>query len=222
MIEMPRQRMVKPEFFESDTLAECSIAARLLFIGLWVMSDDKGNCKMNVRKLKRQVFPYDGMSDDEFAEYLIQLEAESCIKGYEVDGERYINVPNFSIYQTVNRPSKSTIPEPPKAIEKVKRTTAIKEWLSAHTQLTDGEYSVSAHPKERNKEGSCCLTTTTSNSGSVGAEAGEPAPPSPPDDSKVPCCPLCSAPVKFDPVSFKWRCKLCGEIKAPEYREAVA
>ena len=49
---MPRQRMVKPDFFDSGSLAECSRSARLAFIGLWVMGDDNGNVKFSVRKLK--------------------------------------------------------------------------------------------------------------------------------------------------------------------------
>ena len=40
---MSRQRMVKPEFFDSESLAKCSMAARLAFIGLWVEADDFGH-----------------------------------------------------------------------------------------------------------------------------------------------------------------------------------
>ena len=58
--------------------------------------------------------------------------------------------------------------------------------------------------------------------GSDGAEADESAPSSPQDDSKIPCCPLCSKPVRFDPVTFKWRCGMCGEVKQPEYKEVAA
>ena len=59
-------------------------------------------------------------------------------------------------------------------------------------------------------------------SGSDGGGADETAPPSPQDDTKIPCCPLCSKPIRFDPVTFKWRCAMCGEVKAPDYKEVAA
>ena len=42
------------------------------------------------------------------------------------------------------------------------------------------------------------------------------------DDTKVPCCPLCARRLKFDPRSLKWQCPECGDVNAPDYREAVA
>ena len=82
---MPRQRMVKPDFFDSGSLAECSRSARLAFIGLWVMGDDNGNVKFSVRKLKKQIFPFDDMPDADFVSLLAELERVGCIKAYEVD-----------------------------------------------------------------------------------------------------------------------------------------
>ena len=163
-MEMPRQRMVKPEFFDSESLGACSMAARLLFIGLWVMGDDYGNVKMQPSRLKMNIFPYDAITDSEFLGLLRELEQTGCIKGYEVDGERYVNVPNFSVYQTVNRPSKSSVPEPPKSTAKAKRTRVVEEWSKGHGALTESnvdnsvnidafnEPSMSTHP-ERKKEG---------------------------------------------------------------------
>ena len=112
---MPRQRMIKPEFFMSDSLAEVHPMARYLFIGLWVLADDSGNLKYSPRKIRLQVFPFDDVSDTEIARQLAALEGVGCIYGYEVDGERYITIPNFGTYQTINRPSKSTIPAPQNA-----------------------------------------------------------------------------------------------------------
>lgn len=103
---MPRQRMVKPDFFDSGSLAECSRSARLAFIGLWVMGDDNGNVKFSVRKLKKQIFPFDDMPDADFVSLLAELERVGCIKAYEVDGEEYVSTVNFKVYQTVKNPSR--------------------------------------------------------------------------------------------------------------------
>ena len=78
-------------------------------------------------------------------------------------------------------------------------------------------------PKTKEKEKEKVLDSYNSypnTSASGGADADDSAPPS--ADSRVPCCPLCGSSVRFDPATFKWRCKLCGEIKEPDFREAVA
>lgn len=106
-----RQRMVKPEFFDSESLAECSIPARLAFIGLWVQSDDYGRIKAQYNRLKARIFPFDKMTVARFVGLLQELEAVGCIQGYEVDGEQYISIPNFSFYQYIKKPSGSLLPE---------------------------------------------------------------------------------------------------------------
>lgn len=109
---MARQRMIKPEFFTSESLAECSSYARLCFIGLWVFADDYGREKFSPRVLKSQIFPLDDMTVDEFIGCMCELEEVGCIRLY-TDGENvYYEVPNFSIYQTVKNPSKTNIPQP--------------------------------------------------------------------------------------------------------------
>lgn len=108
---MSRQRMVKPEFFDSESLAKCSMAARLAFIGLWVEADDFGHLKAQFGRLKARIFPFEKMSETKFISLLGELEEVGCIRGYEVEGERYIDIPHFSDYQYVKKPSKSMIPE---------------------------------------------------------------------------------------------------------------
>jgi hypothetical protein len=56
---------------------------------------------------------------------------------------------------------------------------------------------------------------------SVGAAVAGATPPSA-DDTRIPCCPLCSKRLRFDPSTLKWNCELCGEVKEPDYREAIA
>ena len=148
---MPRQRMIKADFFDSGSLAQVSILARYLFIGMWVFADDKGNLKYQTLKLRKQVFPYDEMDEETFVDALVSLEDVGCIYGYEIDGERYIAIPNFLTYQTINRPSSSTIPEP----ETVTNKHLIRLWKTVENYNTHGvfsEYSVSTH-HERKKEG---------------------------------------------------------------------
>lgn len=119
---MPRQRMIKPDFFDSGSLAECTRDARLVFVGLWVMADDKGNMKFNERKLQKQLFPYDDLDPRMLMVWLAELEDVGCIKAYEAQGDVCISVPNFLTYQTIKNPSKTTVPEPPKGLKDGPRT----------------------------------------------------------------------------------------------------
>lgn len=158
---MPRQRMVKPEFFDSESLGLCSVGARLLFVGLWVMGDDYGNQKAQLTKLQLRIFPYDEMEPDHFVDLLCELEAVGCIKGYEVAGERYINVPNFGSYQTVRKPSKTNVPEPPEGVKKALVTSVMHKWRTSAAPVPSDDGStppVTHHDAtsdpERKKEGS--------------------------------------------------------------------
>lgn len=124
---MPRQRMVKPDFFDSGSLAACTIPARLVFIGLWVMADDKGNMKFEERKLTRQLFPYDDMDPRMLMVWLAELEDVGCIKVYEPHGDVCISIPNFLTYQTIKNPSKTTVPAPPESLREGPRT----DWFTS-------------------------------------------------------------------------------------------
>ena len=187
---MARQRMIKPEFFDSESLAACSIAARMAFIGLWVEADDYGRLKAQYTRLKTRIFPYDRMSGGKFFSLLKELEGVGCIRGYEVDGEQYIDIPNFAVYQTVKKPSKTTNPE-------------YQEQYS--TPLVPHQCPTS-NPKERKKEG-VSLDKDTPKEGQAegGAVAGEPAPP---------VCPVCGSVSKWDEAHGWWECGECVAVIA--------
>ena len=227
---MPRQRMVKPEFFDSESLAMCSITARLCFIGLWVTSDDYGNQKAQLTRIQHRIFPYDNMPQDDFLELLCELEAVGCIKGYEIDGDRYITVPNFSSYQTVRKKSSTNVPEPPNQTKKAHTTNVIRGWRTcnapvAHYDGSDTQvthYDGTSIPEINNQPSNFLLRKKIAKEGdgTCGADADKSAPHEP-DESMVPCCPLCSKTLRFDPSTLKWQCELCGDVKEPVYREAV-
>lgn len=125
--------MIKPDFFDSGSLAECSHSARLLFIGLWVMGNDRGCQKWAPRKMMRQVFPYDDVSPAEFLGWMAELEAVGCVMHYRAGGEDCVLVPNFGTYQTVKNPSKSTVPEPPEGLASSRGTDWFQRLLAEFT-----------------------------------------------------------------------------------------
>jgi hypothetical protein len=61
---MARIRSIKPEFWTSEKVMECSLQARLFFIGLWNFCDDYGRHPTSAKQLKALVFPGDNIAPD--------------------------------------------------------------------------------------------------------------------------------------------------------------
>ena len=135
---MARSRMIRPEFFDDEKLSECSVRARLLFIALWVNSDDYGVVKGNPKWLRAQAFPYDDVTSKDIQEDLESLERCHCILPFSVSDEKFYYIRNWNKYQKVNRPSKSSRnPEPPQEIFKENLGALTESSLSAQEVLTD-------------------------------------------------------------------------------------
>ena len=107
---MPRARNIKPGFFMNEELAECDLAARLVFIGLWSLADREGRLEDRPKRIRAFVFPYEDYDVDEL---LNQLQEHGFILRYEVDGNKYIQVLNFKKHQKPHpREAASDIPPP--------------------------------------------------------------------------------------------------------------
>ena len=107
---MPRARNIKPGFFMNEDLAECDLAARLLFIGLWCLADREGRLEDRPKRIGAFVFPYEQYDIDNL---LDQLAERGFIIRYQVDGKKYIQVVNFKKHQNPHvREAASEIPAP--------------------------------------------------------------------------------------------------------------
>lgn len=135
---MARIRTVKPEFWTDEKIVECSLASRLLFIGLFNFADDKGCMERSPKRIKMQVFPADTI---ECEPLIMELITHGLLTEYSVNGNQYLYIPGFLKHQKINRPSKSAIPLPPEFTETDEELD--KESLSAHGEFN--EDSVSAH-----------------------------------------------------------------------------
>lgn len=131
---MPRSRIVKPEFWDDEVLAQStSRDARLLFIGMWNHSDDYGVVKGNATWLKSKIFPYEEIKTETFQKWLGELEKGKWIIPFSVDGAKYYYIQAFTKHQTINRPSQQRNPEPPQSI----LGTLTDDSRSAHGVLMD-------------------------------------------------------------------------------------
>lgn len=108
---MARARTIKPGFFTNEDLVEIEPLGRLLFIGLWTLADREGRLVDRPRKIKMNLLPCDNCDADTL---LQDLANAGFIVRYEVNGERYIQINNFTKHQNIHpKEVKSTLPPIP-------------------------------------------------------------------------------------------------------------
>jgi Arc/MetJ-type ribon-helix-helix transcriptional regulator len=112
---VPRIRSIKPELFEDEALGECSRDARLLFVGLISHSDDEGRQRAAPRKLLGYVFPFDEeVSSGDVRGWLEELEGWGLVQLYDIRGQSFLQIRNWTKHQRVEKPRPSSIPPPPR------------------------------------------------------------------------------------------------------------
>jgi hypothetical protein len=107
---MARIRSIKPEFPQSETMGRVSRESRLLFLQLFTVADDEGRLRGNSRMLASLLYPYDDDSRDLIEGWLGELESVGAIRRYVVEGDSYIDIPNWLKHQKIDHPSKSKFP----------------------------------------------------------------------------------------------------------------
>lgn len=102
---MARIRSIKPEYWSSEQVMECSPIARLLFIGLWNFCDDAGNHVASERTIKAEIFPGDDISSADVRRLLDELSSNKLIAFYTNDSKDYLHVTGWRKHQKIDRPT---------------------------------------------------------------------------------------------------------------------
>jgi len=106
-----RARLIKPGFFQSERLAAVSLAARLLFAGLWCMADREGKLEDRPAKIRANIFPYDNNIDCNVL--LDELYVAGRIVRYSANGMALIKIPAFTKHQSPHiKEAPSDLPDP--------------------------------------------------------------------------------------------------------------
>jgi hypothetical protein len=108
---MARIRSIKPEFWTSEQVMECSPNARLLFIGLWNFCDDTGRHPASAKQIKALIFPADDFSADDIRRMLVELSGHDLLSLYTVDGKEYFQITGWH-HQKIDRPQAPKYPGP--------------------------------------------------------------------------------------------------------------
>jgi hypothetical protein len=105
-----RARNIKPGLYKNEDLAECSIWARYLFPGLWMLADREGRLEDRPKRIKGELLPFDAQDVEPL---LRELEARSFLIRYQIDGSRYIQISKFSQHQSPHYSEKPSAIKPP-------------------------------------------------------------------------------------------------------------
>ena len=105
---MARIRSLHPGQWTDEDFVACSMAARLLALGLRNEADDNGVFEWKPLAIKMRLFPADAV---DVAVLLDELSANNQVRAFEDSGKRYGVIRNFRRWQRPDKP-KSWLPLP--------------------------------------------------------------------------------------------------------------
>lgn len=143
---MARNRMIKPEFWSSETLMSVSRDSRLTFIGLWNFCDDYGFCINSNRRIMGDIYPYDDtVTDTKIKQWVNELLEKKLLIPVDYKGKHLLFVKGWGEHQTVQHKSKRS------HIHVDDLEGVIKDSLKSHESLIE-VYLESHAPKRKKKE----------------------------------------------------------------------
>lgn len=160
---MARIRSWRPELFESKRFSMLSEGAQLMLLKLGSLADDEGLVRAEPHYLHATRYLYDRRTYADLSALVDELEAARWIRTYHVDGDRYAELigwrdPRALLYQAINRPTPSRLPEPPPMPEPDGSGSThgglSEHSRSTHGALTDGSGSGSGSGREGKGSGS--------------------------------------------------------------------
>ena len=116
-----RIRTIKPEWLEDERLASASDEARVLSVALILIADDHGRGRASIAMLAAEVWRYELQRDDganaretlaKASRAYRELLAIGFASSYEVSGQAYFEIRNWSRHQKIDRPSAPKVPPP--------------------------------------------------------------------------------------------------------------
>lgn len=114
---MPRRRIIDPQFWNDALIGRLPFEVRLLYIGIWNFTDDAGILPVDPAWLRASIFPHDeAITVARLRAMLRVLEDKKRLLRYGVDGKDYYLVARFHDHQTIEKPTPSRLPRPPKLL----------------------------------------------------------------------------------------------------------
>jgi len=110
---MARKRFLSPDIWSDASFVKLIPQERLLFIGLITLADDEGRLRASPSYLKGELFPQNGLGDEEVQRFRDRTVRQNRnILLYKVAGVEYIQLLNWTKYQSPSHPTPSRLPPP--------------------------------------------------------------------------------------------------------------
>ncbi len=113
---MARSRNIKPGFYKNEDLAECSIWARYIFPGLWMLADREGRLEDRHKRIKGELLPFDSVDVDPLLDELATKKDDNgvpFILRYQNEDGHFIQITKFLLHQNPHYSEKPSIIKPP-------------------------------------------------------------------------------------------------------------
>jgi hypothetical protein len=109
---MARIRSDKPEAYQSETLAEISLAAERTFKGMATIVDDRGRLADKPAQINGELWSMRGghTKEDLEAELQEMAKVDLICRYTGCDGKKYLHLVRWDKHQKIDRPSKSRLP----------------------------------------------------------------------------------------------------------------
>jgi hypothetical protein len=112
--DVARIRTIKPSFWGDEKVSELSRDARLLMLGLVSLADDEGRFLASHHAIAGYIYPNDhDVTPTKLAKWLKEITDRGMVVLYNGGRIRYGVIPKYAKHQRINRPSPSTLPDPP-------------------------------------------------------------------------------------------------------------
>lgn len=169
---MARIRSIKPEFWTSSQIVNCSPIARLLFIGLWNFCDDAGIHSADPKRIKMEIFPGDAFTDADLSGWIDELIRAGVLGRYRVGREWFLCVISWH-HQKIDK-STFRFPRPTNADELDDRSPSIHRRFDEDSPNGSRIVDETSPPETRRDETSRVDLSSTSVVGVVGLEETSP------------------------------------------------
>ena len=109
---MARIRSIKPDFWTSEQVMECSPITRLMFIGMWNFADDHGRLPYSPKTIKAQIFPADDIDAANVRRMIDELSTNDLVRLYTVDDKEFLLITGWK-HQKIDKRQPAKYPDPP-------------------------------------------------------------------------------------------------------------
>lgn len=107
---MARSRNIKPGLYKNEDLAECSLWARFIFPGLWMLADREGRLEDRPKRIKAELLAFDTQDVDPL---LTELQERGFLVRYRNSEGSFIQISKFLTHQTPHYSEKASVIKQP-------------------------------------------------------------------------------------------------------------